>query len=313
MFELRENRMIAPNVHLLTVEAPNVAKVAKAGQFVIVRAEEDGERIPLTLADWDSEKGTVTAVVMNVGRTTDMLSSLEPGMGLPTVVGPLGNATEIDEFGNVLCIGGCYGIGSIYPIVRALKEKNNRVFTLIEARSSYLFYWEQKLAKVSDRVICLTRDGTRGFKGHIERLGEVIESLGVPVHRIIINGCTQLLRRGSEASRPLGIKTIVALNPIMIDGTGMCGVCRVSVGGRTQFACVDGPDFDGHEVDWDELFQRRKTYVVEEVVPMRTSASEGHGETRHGEHDDGRRGGSGGSTTDKHIGDAGTCSAHGRG
>ena len=276
MFEIHESRMIAPNVHLLTVEAPDVAKVAKAGQFVIVRAEEDGERIPLSLADWDAEKGTVTAVVMNVGRTTDILASLRPGMGLPTVVGPLGNATEIDTFGNVLCIGGCYGIGSIYPIAKALKEKNNTVFTLIEARSSYLFYWEEKLREVSDRIVHITRDGTRGYEGHIEKLAEVIHSFGVPVHRIIINGCTQLLRRGSEASRPLGIKTVVALNPIMIDGTGMCGVCRVTVGGKTKFACVDGPDFDGHAVDWDELFQRRKMYVVEEVVPLRTSASEGH-------------------------------------
>lgn len=274
MFEIRENRMIAPNVHLLTVAAPNVAKVAKAGQFVIVRAEEDGERIPLSLADWDAEKGTVTAAVMNVGRTTDLLASLKEGMALPTVVGPLGNATEIDEFGNVLCVGGCYGIGSIYPIARALREKNNRVFTLIEARSAYLFYWEQKLRKVSDRLIHVTRDGTSGYKGHIERLGEIVESIGAPIHRIVINGCTQLLKRGSEASRPLGIKTIVSLNPIMIDGTGMCGVCRVTVAGRTQFACVDGPDFDGHEVDWDELFQRRKMYVVEEVAPTRTSASE---------------------------------------
>ena len=280
MFELYESRMIAPNVHLLTVEAPDVARAAKAGQFVIVRAEEDGERIPLSLADWDAEKGTVTTVVMNVGRTTDILASLERGMSIPTVVGPLGNATEIETFGNVLCVGGCYGIGSIYPIARALKEKGNRVFTLIEARSSYLFYWEEKLREVSDEIVHITRDGTKGYEGHIEKLADVIQSFGVPIHRIIINGCTQLLRRGSEASRPLAIKTIVALNPIMIDGTGMCGVCRVSVGGKTKFACVDGPDFDGHEVDWDELFQRRKTYIVEEVAPLRSSASEKRPEKR---------------------------------
>jgi len=280
MFRLHERRMIAPNVHLLTVEAPDVARAAKAGQFVIVRAEEDGERIPLSLADWDVEKGTVTTVVMNVGRTTDILASLESGMSIPTVVGPLGNATEIETFGNVLCVGGCYGIGSIYPIARALKEKGNRVFTLIEARSAYLFFWEEKLREVSDEIVEITRDGTRGYQGHIEKLADVIQSFGVPIHRIIINGCTQLLRRGSEASRPLAIKTIVSLNPIMIDGTGMCGVCRVSVGGKTKFACVDGPDFDGHEVDWDELFQRRKTYIVEEIVPLRTSASEKRPEKR---------------------------------
>lgn len=302
MFEIRENRMIAPNVHLLTVKAPNVAKVARPGQFVIVRAVEDGERIPLSLADWDAEKGTVTAAVMNAGRTTDLLSSMREGTALPTVVGPLGNATEIGEFGNVLCVGGCYGIGSIYPIARALREKKNGVFTLIEARSAYLVYWEKKLGTVSDRLICLTRDGTKGYKGHIERLGEIIASLGVSIDRIIINGCTQLLRRGAEASRPLGIRTIVSLNPIMIDGTGMCGVCRVTVGGRTQFACVDGPDFDGHEVDWDELFQRRKMYVVEEVAPTRSSAS-------------GKSPGpqSGGSASARGDANAGECRTHGRG
>ncbi len=274
MFKIHESRMIAPNVHLLTVEAPDVAAVAKAGQFVIVRAEEDGERVPLSLADWDGGEGTVTTAVMNVGRTTDILASLKPGMSIPTVVGPLGNATEIDSFGNVVCVGGCYGIGSIYPIAKALKEKGNRVFTLIEARSAYLLYWEDKLRDVSDAIVRITRDGSRGYAGHIEKLPDVIQSFGVPIDRVIINGCTQLLRRGSEATRPLGIKTIVALNPIMIDGTGMCGVCRVTVGGKTKFACVDGPDFDGHGVDWDELFQRRKTYIVEEVAPLRTSASE---------------------------------------
>jgi ferredoxin--NADP+ reductase len=274
MFRVHENRMIAPNVHLLTVEAPDVAAVARAGQFVIVRAEEDGERVPLSLADWDAEEGTVTTAVLNVGRTTNLLAALKEGTSIPTVVGPLGNATETDLFGNVLCVGGCYGIGSIYPIARALKETGNRVFTLIEARSSYLLYWEDRLRAVSDEIVLITRDGSKGQAGHIERLPDVIRSFGVPIHRVIINGCTQLLRRGSEATRPLGVKTIVALNPIMIDGTGMCGVCRVTVAGKTKFACVDGPDFDGHEIDWDELFQRRKTYIVEEVAPLRSSASE---------------------------------------
>jgi ferredoxin--NADP+ reductase len=209
-----------------------------------------------------------------VGRTTNLLAALKEGTSIPTVVGPLGNATETDLFGNVLCVGGCYGIGSIYPIARALKETGNRVFTLIEARSSYLLYWEDRLRAVSDEIVLITRDGSKGQAGHIERLPDVIRSFGVPIHRVIINGCTQLLRRGSEATRPLGVKTIVALNPIMIDGTGMCGVCRVTVAGKTKFACVDGPDFDGHEIDWDELFQRRKTYIVEEVAPLRSSASE---------------------------------------
>jgi ferredoxin--NADP+ reductase len=274
MFELIENRMIVPNIHLLTLEAPAVARQVKPGQFVILRAEEDGERIPLSIADWDRDKGTVTVLLMNVGRTTGKLASLEGGMNVPTVVGPLGNPTEIEEFGTVLCLGGCYGIGSIFPIARALKEKKNKVITVIEARSSSLFYWEDKLREVSDKMIHITRDGTKGLRGHVGRLTEIIKSSGESVDRIIINGCTFLLKRGSDVSRPLGIKTIVSLNPIMIDGTGMCGVCRVTVGSTTKFACVHGPDFDGHQVNWDELLQRRKTYMTEEIVPLRTSRCE---------------------------------------
>ena len=276
MFKLLENQMIVPNIHLLELEAPAVAREVKPGQFVIVRAEEDGERIPISISDWDREKGTVTVIFMNVGGTTNKLASLEGGMSIPTVVGPLGNPTEIEEFGTVLCLGGCYGIGSIFPIARALKEKKNKVITVIEARNSYLFYWEEKLKEVSNKLFFITRDGTKGFRGHVGRLTEIIKSSEEPVNRIIINGCTFLLKRGSDISRPLGIKTVVSLNPIMIDGTGMCGVCRVTVGSTTKFACVHGPDFDGHQVDWAELLQRRKTYMTEEVVPMRTSRCEEH-------------------------------------
>lgn len=286
MFELIENRMIVPNLHLLTLEAPAVAHQVRPGQFVILRAEDDGERIPFSVADWDADAGTVTVILMNIGDTTGRLASLEAGTRIPTVVGPLGNPTEIGQFGTVLCLAGCYGIGSIYPIARALKSNRNKVITVVEARSAYLMYWEEKLKTVSDTFIQITRDGTRGYKGHVDRLPEIIKSLDGAVDRIIINGCTFLMKRGSDASRPLGIKTIVSLNPIMIDGTGMCGVCRVSVASQTKFACVDGPDFDGHEVDWGELLQRRKTYVKEEVIPLATSGGERHAcisrETYHG-------------------------------
>jgi len=268
--------MIVPNMHLLTLEAPAVARQMRSGQFVILRAEEDGERIPLSVSDWDAQDGTVTVIFMNVGSSTGKLASLAAGTSIPTVVGPLGNPTEIEEFGTVLCLGGCYGIGSIYPIARALKEKKNKVITVIEARSSYLFFWEDKLKEVSDELIYITRDGTKGYRGHVTRLAEIIKSSEETVNRIIINGCTFLLKRGSDVSRPLGIKTVVSLNPIMIDGTGMCGVCRVTVGSSTKFACVHGPDFDGHQVDWAELLQRRKTYMTEEVVPLRTSRCEEH-------------------------------------
>lgn len=276
MFKVLTCRMIVPNIHLLTLEAPAVAREAKPGQFVIIRAEEEGERIPLSIADWDEQMGTITIVFMNVGRTTDRLSLLAEGQAIPTVVGPLGNATDIENYGTVMCVGGCYGIGSIFPIARALKAAGNKIITVIEARSSYLLYWEDRFKDVSDTFVRITRDGSKGTKGHVERIPEIIKDLGVAVDRVIVNGCTYCLKRVSDATRPLEIPTWVSLNPIMIDGTGMCGVCRVTVGDVTRFACVHGPDFDGHQVNWDELLQRRKTYMPEEVVPLRTSKCEEH-------------------------------------
>ena len=276
MFKIVSSRMIVPNMHLLTIEAPAVARDVKPGQFIIIRAEEEGERIPLSVSDWDRDLGTVTILFLNIGSTTSRLAKLETGASIPTVVGPLGNAAEIENYGTVLCVAGCYGIGSTFPLTRALKAAGNRVISLLEARSSYLLYWEERYRHTSDKIIYITRDGTKGFKGHVGRLPEIIKGLNEPVHRILLNGCTFVMKRGSEATRDLGIPVVVGLNPIMIDGTGMCGVCRVSVGGVTRFACVHGPDFDGHQVNWDELLQRRKTYMREEVVPLRTSRCEEH-------------------------------------
>ncbi len=280
MFRVTANEMIVPNIHRITVQAPEVARELKPGQFVILRAEEDGERIPLSVADWDAEGGTLTICFMNVGQTTNRLASVPAGTDIPTVVGPLGTPTEIRHFGTVLCLGGCYGIGSIYPIVHALKACGNRVITVIEARSSYLLYGEEKLKAESDQFFVITRDGSKGMRGHVSRLNEIVAAIRPEIQRIIINGCTFLSKRGCDISRALGIKTIVSLNPIMIDGTGMCGVCRVTVGGARKFACVDGPDFDGHEVDWAELLLRRKQYMAEEVLPLRSSRCEDHAPKR---------------------------------
>lgn len=271
MFPIFENRMIVPNVYQMTVHAPDVAQSALPGQFVIFRPEEDGERIPLTLADWDTQSGRVSVVYLNVGRSTAKLASLKAGQTLPTVVGPLGNAMEIDRYGAVLCVGGCYGIGSIYPIARALKAAGNTVVCVLEARSSFLLYWQEKLRAVSDQIVYLTRDGTSGKRGHIGSLAEIIRTLPTRIDRVILNGCNYLMMRGSQETLPLKIKTIVTLNTLMIDGTGMCGVCRVSVNSETKFACVHGPHFDGHQVDWAEVTQRRKAYLQEEVMPLRTT------------------------------------------
>jgi ferredoxin--NADP+ reductase len=271
MNKIIERKMIVPNMHLLTLEAPDIASKVKPGQFVIVRANDEGERIPLSVADWDEEKGTVTIIFMEVGASTGALACLAAGDSVATCVGPLGNETEIGNFGTVMCVGGCYGIGSLYPVVKALKKAGNRVLMVFEARSNYLIYWVDKYIKLADKIFNVTRDGSLGLKGHISRLPDIINGLPNPPDRIIVNGCTFLMARTSEMTKGLGIPTVVNLNPIMIDGTGMCGVCRVTINGKMKFACVDGPEFSGHEVDWKEFLSRRKAYLEEEVLFFRRS------------------------------------------
>jgi len=271
MVEVVERRMIVPNLHLLTVEAPEVAESALPGNFVILRPDALGERIPLTLADWDAAAGTVTSIFVQVGASTAKLARLKAGDQIPSYAGPLGNATEIERFGTVLLVGGCYGIGSIRPVAAALTAAGNRVVVIIEARSSYLLYWEDELRAVAEKVIVITRDGSRGYKGHVRRLAEILTLEGVQPDRVIAHGCTFQMMAVSRQTLPLGLKTIVSMNPIMIDGTGMCGVCRLTVAGKTRFACVDGPEFDGHEVDWEEFLARRESYGPEEVEPLHHS------------------------------------------
>ena len=271
MVKILENKMIVPNICELTVHAPEIAASAQPGQFVIVRAEEGGERIPLSISDWDAGQGTITIVYLLVGKTTQKLATLTPKDEIATVVGPLGNAMEIDHYGKVACVGGCYGIASIYPVARALKEKGNHVTLIVEARSSYLLYWQKKLKAVSDQLFVITRDGTQGVRGHIGKLNTLLAG-STPPDRVIVNGCNYLMMRASQETQPMNIRTIVSLNTLMIDGTGMCGVCRVTVNSSTKFACVDGPHFDGHEVDWDELTKRRKAYLSEETQILASSA-----------------------------------------
>ncbi len=254
---------LVPNIHLLEVQAPEVARACRPGQFVMVMPDARGERIPLTVADWDRERGTVTAVVMGVGTTSRKLQVLDPGDELAVFSGPLGLPTEIANFGTVLLAGGCFGIAAIFPIARALKEAGNRVVVLLDVKAEYLLYWEDRLRKVSDAIHVSSRDARFGETGYVPvKVREILEA--EKVDRIHAVGCTYLMFRVAEASRPFGTKTLVSLNPIMLDGTGMCGACRVTVGGKTKFACVDGPDFDGHLVDWPELFSRRTSYVEEE-------------------------------------------------
>ncbi len=256
---------LAPNMHLLTVRARVVARKIKPGQFVIIRADEFGERIPLTVADWDAAEGSVSMVFMEVGTSTYKLTVLKPGDVVPTFVGPLGRPLELANFGTVLCVAGCYGIGAIYPVARGLKQLGNRVITLIEGRSKFLLYWADKLQAVSDQVLFATRDRSTGRLRHVPDAVAQLMANGTKPDRVIALGCTLMMYLTAQATRPHAIKTIVSLNPIMIDGTGMCGACRVAVGGQTKFACVDGPDFDGHEVDWNLLLSRRKAYLEPEA------------------------------------------------
>jgi len=264
MYKILLREDLVPSIHLFQIEAPVVTKKAQAGQFVVVRVDEKGERIPLTIADWDREVGSITIVFMEVGATTKKLAQLEAGDDIATFTGPLGLPTRIEKFGTVVCVGGGVGVAPIVPIARALREAGNKVISIMGARSKNLLFWEERLRSVSDRLIVTTDDGSYARKGVVtEPLKELLES-NEKIDRVIAIGPAVMMKFCSLTTRPFGVNTIVSLNPIMVDGTGMCGCCRVEVGGETKFTCVDGPDFDGHEVDWDLLFARQRIYLDEE-------------------------------------------------
>ena len=268
MYKILLKEDLVPNIHLLKIEAPAIAAKAQPGQFVVLRVDEPGERVPMTIADWDEEEGSITIVFMEVGTTTRKLESLMAGDLITNLVGPLGLPTHIEKLGTIVCVGGCYGIASIMPIARAMNEAGNKVISVIEARSKNLLFWEDKLRSVSDQLIITTGDGSYAAKGWIpERIKELVGG-GNKVDLMIAVGCTYMMMLCAETTKPFGIKTIVHLNPIMVDGTGMCGCCRVSVGGATKFACVDGPEFDGHLVDWDLLIARQGAYLSKELYSL---------------------------------------------
>ena len=263
MFKILLKQDLVPNVHLFKISVPKVAKKAQPGQFVVIRIDEKGERIPVTVADWDREEGSVTIVVMEVGTTTYRLGRLKTGDYIADFVGPLGVPTHIENFGTVVCVAGGFAIAVVMPIARALKQAGNRVVSIMGARNKDLLFWEDELRRVSDELIITTDDGSYGRQGLVtEPLKELLEKGNID--RVIAIGPSIMMKFCAKTTEPFGVKTIVSLNPIMVDGTGMCGCCRVSVGGVTRFACVDGPDFDGHQVDWDLLFARQRIYLDEE-------------------------------------------------
>lgn len=264
--QIVERSEIAPNVHACKVKAADIAAKVQPGQFIIVIPDEYSERTPITVSDWDVEKGTISFVFLDIGSSTNSLAQMNAGDDIYSLTGPLGQAFEIKKYGKVALVGGCYGIGGILPAARALREKGNKVVCYSEARSSFLLYWNEKLEEASDEVRYATADGSQGFKGHAHDELEQDLKKGTTYDVVFAVGCTFMMYRISQVTRPFGVKTIVSMNPIMIDGTGMCGACRIEVGGTTKFACVDGPHFDGHEVDWDVILSRRKAYLEEEII-----------------------------------------------
>ncbi len=263
MYRILVREDLTPGIHLFKVEAPQVARKAQPGQFVIIRSEEKGERIPLTIADWDEKEGSVTIVFMEVGTTTRKLACLDAGDSILDFVGPLGRPTEIKNFGTVVCVAGGVGVAPMYPITRALKARGNKIISILGARSQELLFWEDHLQDVSHELTVTTDDGSYGRKGLVtEPLKDLLGTM--KVDRVIAIGPAIMMKFCSLTTKPFGVKTIVSLNTIMVDGTGMCGCCRVAVGGETKFACVDGPDFNGHEVDWDLLINRQRAYLDEE-------------------------------------------------
>ena len=260
MYRIKEKQLLAPAVYLMKVETPKIARKRKAGQFVILRCQETGERFPLTIVDSDPDDGTITIIFQVVGKSTQDLAAFDVGDAILDVVGPLGRPTHVEDFGRVVCIGGGVGIAPVYPIVCAMKEAGNHVTSLISARSKALLILEEQMRAKSDELEVATDDGSYGFHGFPTQILQKMIDAKERIDLVVAVGPVPLMRAVCEVTRPYKIKTFVSLNPIMVDGTGMCGGCRVMVGGETKFVCVDGPEFDGHEVDFDLLVKRLRTY-----------------------------------------------------
>ncbi len=267
MHTIISNELISPNTGKMVVKAEYVAKHRKAGQFIILRTNERGERIPLTIADSDSQAGTITLMYQIVGKTTTDLSLMKAGDEIADIAGPLGHPTDIRNYGTVVCVGGGIGVAPIYPIVSAMKKAGNRVITIIGARTKHLLILENELSMVSDEIIPCTDDGSYARKAFVtEILGEVLAREKVDM--VVAIGPVPMMKAVSNMTKEKAIPTMVSLNSIMVDGTGMCGGCRVTVGGEKKFTCVDGPEFDGHKVDFDELTVRLSAYRDDEKTSM---------------------------------------------
>lgn len=264
-----EKEQLSENVFKLVFGAKKIAKKRKPGQFVVIRIHEEGERIPLTIANADPEKGTVTVIFQTVGKTTTHLSGLDVGDGILDLVGPLGKPTHIEKVGTVACIGGGVGVAPMYPITQAMKEAGNHVITIIGARDKGLIIMEEEMKAVSSEIVVATDDGSYGFHGFVSQaLEDRYLSKGTHIDQVVSIGPVPMMMAVCNTTKKYNIPTIVSLNSIMVDATGMCGACRVSVGGKTRFVCVDGPEFDGHKVDFKQLIDRQRIYLDQEKESM---------------------------------------------
>ena len=267
MFKILRKEEWSPNVYAMDIEAPRVAKKAQAGQFIVLRVNEEGERIPLTIADYDRETGKILIVFQAIGASTMELAALEAGDTILDFVGPLGRPSEIAKLdGTMVVVGGGIGVAPTYPIARAMKEAGNKVIAIMGAKTKDILIMEDEMKAVTDEVLVTTDDGSYGIKGFVTNAVQALVDRGEKIAQITAIGPVIMMKSVADATRDLGIHTVVSLNPIMVDGTGMCGGCRVTVGEETKFACVDGPEFDGHLVDFKGLMSRQRMYRDKEAV-----------------------------------------------
>jgi ferredoxin--NADP+ reductase len=276
VYRIVQKEILAPTITKYVIEAPYVAPKRKAGNFVIIRVDETGERIPLTLVDSDPKAGTITLIVQALGKTTQSLALKKEGEFIQDVMGPLGNPTPIETGKTIVCVGGGVGTAELYPITKALKDAGNTIYTIVGARSKELVILEKEMESVSDKYYITTDDGSYKRKGFVtDQLKELLDaSLGI--NMVYAIGPLPMMRAVSNLTKPYNVRTVVSLNAVMVDGTGMCGGCRVSVNGQMKFACVDGPEFDGHEVDFDEMLLRNRSYVEMEKISVDRFIEEQH-------------------------------------
>ena len=266
MYRILKKQELSPGILEYDIKAPRVAKKALPGQFIVLRVNEEGERVPLTIADFDREKGIVTILFQVVGASTELLASLQEGDSILDFVGPLGQPSELsNHMGTVVFVGGGIGVAPVYPIARAAHELGNKVISILGAKTKDILIFEERMRAISDEVLITTDDGSYGIKGFVTNAIEELIKRGEKIDQVTAIGPGVMMKSVAEATRPYGIKTVVSLNPIMVDGTGMCGGCRVQVGEETKFACVDGPEFDGHLVDFRGLMARGRMYRTQEA------------------------------------------------